>query len=117
MAPFVRPYPTDTPTPHQEIALDLVFLVMDEERINRRYDEYMNIAARSPPPKVLLHLINERLHLLHRDHSHLLPKISRFRIGDQHIVYEPFPKSISAETLRLALIRSGMRQPRRKRRN
>jgi hypothetical protein len=40
-------------TPIQEIALNLIFVVMSENRINRTYDEYMAIAARLPALKIL----------------------------------------------------------------
>lgn len=36
------------PTPFQNIALDLVFEVIGEERINRTHKEYMEIAAKLP---------------------------------------------------------------------
>lgn len=113
MSQFVRPHPPSSPTPNQNIALALVFEVMGEEQMNRGYEEYMAIAARLPPLKALLPLVNKRLCEWDRTHGHLLPQICRFRIGDQRIIYEPYPKKISIETLRLALNRSGMREPRR----
>ncbi len=103
------------PTSVQHIALRLVFDVMDEEQINRTYAEYMDIAHRLPPLKVLHALINERLDALHQQFGSALPEICRFKAGDKRIVYEPYPKTISYETLRAALIVAGMREPRRRR--
>lgn len=100
------------PTPHQNIALDLVFLVMGEERLNRTQQEYLDIAARLPPLKQLIHLVNERLKQVHEKQGDLLPQICRFKAGHTRIVYEPFPQTISYETLRAALTISGMRNPR-----
>jgi hypothetical protein len=100
------------PTPYQNIALDLTFLVMGEERINRTQEEYFDIAARLPPLKQLTHLVNERLKEVHEKQGDLLPQICRFKAGHERIVYEPFPTRISYETLRAALTISGMRNRR-----
>ena len=100
------------PTPIQNITLDLAFDVMGESRINRTQRAYMDIAARFPPLKVLVHKINERLRELHKADGNRLPKICRFKAGDERIIYEPYPKTISYETLRAALTISGMRKPR-----
>jgi hypothetical protein len=104
------------PTPIQDIALNLTFAVMREKRINRTYDEYMAIAARLPPLKVLTSDINRMLQQLHwcNDDSNgaLLPELCRFKAGDQRITYEPYPKTISYETVRTALEVAGMREPR-----
>jgi len=54
------------PTPIQDIAINLTFAVMGEERVNRTYDEYMAIAARLPPLKVLTFKINQLLQQLHK---------------------------------------------------
>ena len=100
------------PTPHQNIALDLVFLVMGEERLNRTRQEYFDIAAQLPPLKQLNYLVNEKLRQVHENQRHLLPKICRFKAGHTRIIYEPFPDTISYETLRAALTISGMRNQR-----
>ena len=102
------------PTPIQNIALDLVFEVMGEERINRTDKEYMEIAAKLPPLKQLVSAINKRLRQLHKTDRDRLYEICRFKAGDERYTYEPFPKKISYETLRAALIISGMRSPHRK---
>ena len=100
------------PTPIQDIALNLVFDEMGECRFNRTYQAYMDIAARLPPLKVLVHKINKRLQRLHKTHNGRLAEICRFKAGDERISYEPFPTKISYETLRAALVISGMREPR-----
>jgi hypothetical protein len=103
------------PTPIQEIAINLIFAVMGEERINRTYDEYMAIAARLHPLKVLTFEVNRLLQELHRCNGCngvRLPQLCRFKAGDQRITYEPYPKVISSETVRTALEISGMRNPR-----
>lgn len=103
------------PTPIQDIALNLVFAVMLEERINRTCDEYMAIAARLPPLKVLTFKVNQMLEQRHKCdgcNGARLPQLCRFKPGDQRIIYEPYPKTISYETVRAALEISGMRLPR-----
>jgi hypothetical protein len=103
------------PTPIQDIALNIVFAVMDEERGNRTIDEYMAIRAKLPPLKVLTGKVNQ---LLKQRHDYAarnglqLPQICRFKAGDKRIKYEPYPKAISSETVRAALQVSGMREPR-----
>ena len=101
------------PTPIQEIALNLTFAVMGERRINRTYDEYMAIAARLPALKVMTSNINQ--FLLHINkcsgcNGVLLPELCQFKAGHRRIVYEPYPKRISYETVRAALELAGMRK-------
>jgi hypothetical protein len=103
------------PTPTQDIALNLVFVVMEEERNNRTYGEYMAIAARLPSLKVLTFKINQLLQQLHNCNGcngRLLPELCRFKAGDERINYEPYPKTISYQTVRSALEILGMREPR-----
>ena len=49
----------------QEIALNLIFTVLGERRINRTREEYAAIAARLPPLKVLTFDVNETLRRMH----------------------------------------------------
>lgn len=102
------------PTPTQEKVLDLVFMEMKEERINRTQAEYRQIAGRLPPLKKLEGKINRLLE--HRNKCNgcngvFLPELCRFQAGDERIVYESFPKKFSCETIRAALVVAGMRQP------
>jgi hypothetical protein len=103
------------PTQIQDNALNLIFAAMNERRINRTCDEYMAIAARLPPLKVLTFVVKERLRRLHECdgcNGVRLPELCRFKAGDQIITYEPYPKRISYETIRIALSVPGMREPR-----
>jgi hypothetical protein len=103
------------PTPIQDIALNLAFAVLGERRLNRTYSEYMTIAAKLPPLKVLTFKINEFLRQLNKCdgcNGVRLPELCRFRAGDQRVVFEPYPNHISYETVRTALEISGMREAR-----
>ena len=98
------------PSPIQEIALNWTFAVMGERRINRTYDEYMAIAARLPPLKVLTFKINQFLQHMNKCsgcNGVLLPELCRFKAGYRRIVYESYPKRISYETVRAALVLAG----------
>jgi hypothetical protein len=108
------------PTVLQDIALNLVFAVMGEQRINRTQQEYAAITAKLPPLKVLTFKVNEMLRLIHERSARLeiaLPQICRFKAGDKRYTYEDYPRQISCETVRAALEVSGMRRPRVKRTN
>jgi hypothetical protein len=100
------------PTPAQELALNLAFAAVGESRVNRTADEYMRIAAKLPELKVLTFRINQLLRQFHADNAANPPELCRFKAGDRRIVYEPYPKSISYETVRAALEILGMRKPR-----
>ena len=107
--------PRQFPTAIQDIALNLIFSVMGEARINRTYSEYMDIAARLPPLKVLtfeVNLLLQRLHEGEGGDGAGLPDLCRFRAGDERIIYEPYPTAISCQTVRTALEVAGMRKPR-----
>ena len=107
------------PTPIQDIALNLIFAVMGECRVNRRADEYADFSARLPALKILLYKVNERLKGLHhgsRCSGVPLPQICRFQAGDERSDFEDYPQRISYETLRAALNVSGLRSPRGRKR-
>jgi hypothetical protein len=103
-------------TSTQNITLNLIFAFMEERRWNRNYSEYVDIAARLPPLKDLTFQVNRLLQQLHKCNDEcngfILPEICRFKAGDKRIIYEPYPKKISKETIREALVVSGMREPR-----
>jgi len=105
------------PTAIQNTCLSLIFRAMKECRNNRTYAEYMDIAARLPALKVLHFQVNEELKKFRRTQGDQLPQICRFKAGDKRICYEPYPESISYETVRDALTVAGMRVPRRRRRH
>jgi hypothetical protein len=93
----------------QEIALDMIFAFYGESRINRTYEEYRAIAVRCPRKLEALHsIVNEMLKEPSR--AGITPyEICRFKAGDYGHFYEPFPTSLSFETVRQAWLRSGMR--------
>lgn len=106
------------PTVIQDIALNLVFSVMGERRINRTQQEYAAIAAKLPPLKMLSFKVNQLLRSIHQESARSdtpLPQLCRFKAGDQRWNYEDYPQKISRETVRIALELSGMRRPRGKR--
>src|ERR1700688_3656548 len=106
------------PTPIQDIALNLVFAVMGESRINRTQEEYAAIAVKIPALKVLAFKINELLKWMHGrvERSGVkLPLLCRFKPGDELWTCEEYPRHISLETVRAALVVAGLRSPRRRR--
>jgi hypothetical protein len=106
------------PTAIQDIAINLVFNVMGERRINRTPQEYATIAAKLPPLKVLTFEVNEELCWMHEQSARSgvpLPQLCRFKAGDERWSYEDYPHQISIETVRAALEISGMRPRRWKR--
>lgn len=103
------------PTSKENIALDLIFESMGESRINRTYAEYMAIASRLPMLEPLRQDVNNRLSemAVAGDAPY---EICYFKAGDQgRHRYDKFPTSLSIETIRTALIKSGMKQPRGRR--
>jgi hypothetical protein len=105
------------PTPIQDIALNLVFTVMGESRINRTQQEYAAIAVKIPALKALAFEINELLKWMHKRSACSgiqLPQLCRFEAGDEYWIYEDYPRHISLETVRAALVVAGLRSPRRR---
>ena len=98
----------------ENIALKLVFAFMQQGQYNRTIEDYMRIASELPPLKVLHYEVNR---LLARGLERNGPpyEICRFKAGDKRYSFEPFPTSISIETIRSALVKSGMRESRRRR--
>jgi hypothetical protein len=84
------------------------------KRIRRARTEIMGIASELPPLKTLHHIVNQQLAKIAEAGAPPY-EICRFRAGDEIIRYEPFPTSISIQTIRTALIVSGMRRPKWKR--
>jgi hypothetical protein len=80
----------------REFRIDLVFSAVGEEQINRSMTDYLEIARRLPPLRILVGLVNEELRQRHaRDEVPLA--ICRFRPRDRWVRYDPVPSSISAE--------------------
>ena len=105
-------------TPIQDIAINLVFRVMGEQRRDRTLAEYAAIAAKLRPLKKLVHEVNELLEWMHQrsvDSGIPLPVLLPFKAGDERIFYEPYPRKISYETVRKALEVFGLRHHGKKR--
>jgi hypothetical protein len=97
-------------TSKQNVALN-IFDDLGESRFNRSSEEYLAIKRRLPPLKRLHGMVNDRLQETAK--SGAAPyEICRFMAGDKEIWYQPYPKSLSFETVRSALVNSGMRDPR-----
>src|SRR4051812_49639717 len=99
-------------TSKEEKVITLIFEWLGESRINRTYNEYMAIAARIPKLEACVAHVNQRL-------AEIAPKmlpfcICHFQAGDRSIRWAHFPRSVSKETVRTALIKSGMRPKRTK---
>jgi hypothetical protein len=103
------------PTSREILAVSLAFATLGESRYNRSYEEYVDIATRLPPPKVLHADINKLLREMHKA-GDALDKICHFKAGDGYIWYEKFPSSLSLKTLLNGLTKVGMRQPLSRRR-
>ena len=101
-------------TSEQNVALNIIFDDLGESRFNRSAEEYLAISRRLPPLKLLHGIVNDRLQETAK--SGTAPyEICPFMAGDQEIWYKPYPTSLSQETVRLALVNSGMRDPRSRR--
>ena len=96
-------------TMQEDIALGLSFECVGESRYNRTMTEYAVIAQKLPRIKVLHDRINARLKKLHETGSAPLG-LCYFQAGDRRAWIKPYPKSLSIEVVRSALVKSGMRK-------
>jgi hypothetical protein len=96
-------------TSKEKLALDLIFEWLGESPVNRRFEEYVEIAARLPKLEALHAYINQRLREM-AEAGYAPYQICYFKVGDGYVWYEPFPTSLSITTVRNALIKSGMAQ-------
>ena len=96
-------------TSKENLALDLIFGLLREERNNRSMSEYMRIAARTPKLEALVRDANKILGNMAA--ANFAPfEICYFKAGDRYPWYEPFPDRLSRETFRSAWVKSGMRE-------
>ncbi|UPJ74512.1 hypothetical protein [Bradyrhizobium sp. 187] len=95
----------------QELAVDLLFDTLGEDRYNRSPQEYERLASLIPHIKEAHHRVNERLEQLQKTGQQPYSAICYFKAGDVAPRYVPFPTKISAETLRKGLIAIGLRTP------
>ena len=95
-------------TSKESIALNLISDWLGESFINRTPEEYEAIKAKLPPVKVLGGVVNDALAIIAA--AGAAPyEICYFKAGDKHIWYEPFPKRLSDEVVRSALVKAGFR--------
>jgi hypothetical protein len=99
MSPFL--------TSKENIAVNLIYEWLGESRINRTYDEYMEIASRFPKLEACHAYVNQRLREMAQ--KGIAPYgICYFKAGDRYPWYEDFPTSLSQETVRTALLKMAM---------
>ena len=97
------------PTSKENLALDLIFHRLGESRFDRSAEEYAAIMSKLPPIKVLHGWVNDALKECAA--AGVAPyDICYFKAGDQHHWYEPFPKNLSIEIVRSALVKAGFRE-------
>lgn len=106
------------PTSVENIVLNLIYEWLGESRFNRTSEEYSSIKARLSTITIeACHAyVNQRLSEFAKAGTPPFDAISYFKPGKSGVWYKPFPKSISMETVRTALIVHGMREPRPARR-
>lgn len=97
--------------PYENLALSLIFEVMGETRFNRSSGEYMAIAARLPHLKELHFQVNLLWAKYIKSRPAQTADICYFRQGDLKARYGNYPGTFSIETIRSALVVSGMRTP------
>ena len=103
-------------TSKERIALIIISHWMGETFANRTSEEYVRIAGRLPKLDALHAYVNETLADMARRQVPVY-EICYFRAGDRSIWYEEFPTSLSKETVRSALVKSGFWQLRRQSRD
>ena len=101
-------------TSKENLVVNLIFEWLGERRINRTYDEYMEIASRFPTVEACHAYINQRLREMADAGTAPFHAICYFKAGDQYIWYEDFPTSLSMETVRTALLKMGKPRGRRR---
>ncbi len=103
-------------TSKENLAIDLILERLGESRINRTREEYAAIIAQIQryPLKVLHGWVNDKLKE-YQANDYAPFEICYFKVGDRHHWYEEFPKSLSIETVRSALVEWGvpLRRPRK----
>lgn len=95
------------PTSKENIVLDRLFEWLGESRINRTMEEYIAIALRVPKTEAVYAYVNQRLREM-ADAGYAPYQICYFKAKDRYPWYAPFPTSLSIETVRSALKKSGL---------
>jgi len=96
----------------EELSLKLIFEAIGESRYNRTPEEYEQLITRLDRIglKELHHLVNEKLAEYQRSGQPPWAAICRFQPGDRELRFDPFPTTISLQTIRNALNYSGFRK-------
>ena len=102
--------------PLEELALDLLFESYGESRYNQTVSEYERLSALAKNLKDAHFRVNRGLEQCKKPDQRRWSAICYFKPGDLTPRYAPFPESISMETIRNALVFSGFREPRRRKR-
>jgi hypothetical protein len=102
--------------PLEELALDLLFESYGESRYNRTVAEYERLSALVKNLKDAHFRVNRSLEQCKKSDQPRWDAICYFKAGDLTPRYAPLPESISMETIRNALVFSGFREPRRRKR-
>jgi hypothetical protein len=89
-------------TSKEDIALTLIFGLLKESRYNRTTAEYIEIEARLPKIEEAFAFVNNHLGKMARA-GYAPYEICYFKKGDFGHSYEPFPTSLSRETIRKAI--------------
>jgi hypothetical protein len=97
--------------PLEELALDLLFESYGEDRYNRSTEDYARLIALVPSLKEAHFRVNKALQEEINSGKQRWSAICRFKAEDTSPRYEPFPTSISMDTIRNALNYSGFRKP------
>jgi hypothetical protein len=96
-------------TSKENVVLNLISGRLGESFINRTPTEYEAIKAKLPPIKVLEGWVNAALAEIAAAGAPPY-EICYFKAGDKHIWYERFPKRLSIEVVRSALVKAGFRK-------
>jgi hypothetical protein len=89
-------------TSKENIAINLLFEWLGEERYNRTIEEYAEIATRVPKLEAIYVYVNERLAQITATGTQPY-QICYFKVGDRHHWYADYPSSLSRETVRSAV--------------
>src|SRR6185437_8932255 len=104
MVANMSPFLTST----ERIVIQLLMEWIGESCVNRSLKEYVALAAKIPKPAAVHAFVNQRLAEIATTHQAPY-KIYHFKSGDEYIWYAEFPKSVSLETVRVALNKFGRR--------
>jgi hypothetical protein len=94
-------------TMQESLVIDLIFDYMGEPRHNRTFEQYETIAAKLPSIKVVHGIVNERLRELAQNPPR---QFCYFKPGDRRAWYRDFPRWLSIEVVRRALVNFGLRR-------